>query len=216
MLAWNGRRVAITGATGFVGYHVALDLRRHGVHVTALVRATSDVRRLMTIGVECKTVSLDDSDAVARTVEGCEFVIHVAGAVGFGNEWEPYYRGNVNVSRHLLDAARRAGVRRFVHTSSICAVGAAETPRLLDETTAWNLRSYRVPYVSTKRWAEEIALAANGKGLEVVVVNPASVIGPDDFTGSEFRVNANVAVPAAMEAPTKWRREMGVFISAPR
>jgi dihydroflavonol-4-reductase len=118
-------------------------------------------------------------------LDGSDVVIHVAGAVGFDNGWDTYYRVNVQGTRNLLEAAGKAGVRRFVHTSSIVAVGASESPVPLDEMARWNLRSQRVPYVTTKRWAEECALAANGK-LEVVVVNPASVIGPDDFTESEF------------------------------
>jgi dihydroflavonol-4-reductase len=113
-------------------------------------------------------------------------VIHSAGAVGFSAEWDNYYRVNVIGTRNVLTAARRAGVRRVVHVSSIVAVGAHDTPTPLDEAVAWNLGPYRVPYVTTKRWAENAALAANGADLEVVVVNPASVIGPDDFTVSEF------------------------------
>ena len=185
MFSWIGRKVAFTGATGFVGSHAALELRRQGAEVVALVRATSNVQRLLAAGVTCQIASLDDASALSRCLAGCEIVIHVAGAVGFDNAWEAYYRVNVEGTRNLLLAARQAGVRRLVHTSSIVAVGASETAASLDENARWNLRSQRVSYVTTKRWAEEYALAANGK-LEVIVVNPASVIGPDDFTESEF------------------------------
>lgn len=186
MFSWHGRRVAITGATGFIGFNAAMELCRHGAGVTALVRATSSVDRLTAAGIECKPVTLDDAPALTRELHGCEFVFHLAGAVGFGNEWEPYYRVNVDGTRRLLEAARQAGVRRFVHTSSICAVGGADSPVVLDETAAWNLGSFRVPYVTTKRWAEEAVLAASTDRMDVVVVNPASVVGPSDFTGSEF------------------------------
>jgi dihydroflavonol-4-reductase len=112
--------------------------------------------------------------------------VHAAGAVGFSNDWELYESVNLEGTRNVLAAARQAGVRRVVHTSSIVAVGASKEPNLLDETAVWNLLSYRVPYITTKRLAEEAALAANGNELEVVVVNPGSVVGPDDFYGSEF------------------------------
>ena len=185
MFSWIGRKVAITGATGFVGSHAALELRRQGAEVVALVRATSNLHRLLAAGIACQVAPLDNASELARCLDGCEYVIHVAGAVGFDSAWETYYRVNVQGTRNLLDAARRAGVRRFVHTSSIVAIGASVTAASLDEDACWNLRSQRVPYVTTKRWAEESALAANGN-LEVVVVNPASVIGPDDFSDSEF------------------------------
>ena len=185
MFSWIGRKVAITGATGFVGSHAALELRRQGAEVVALVRATSNVHRLRAAGIACQVASLEDTSELAHCLAGCDLVIHVAGAVGFDGAWETYYRVNVQGTRNLLEAARQAGVRRLVHTSSIVAVGASDTAASLDEKARWNLRSQRVPYVTTKRWAEECALAANGK-LEVVVVNPASVIGPDDFTDSEF------------------------------
>jgi dihydroflavonol-4-reductase len=140
----------------------------------------------MEAGVRCVEAALDDRDALARAAHGCEVLFHVAGAVGFGDEWELFRRVNVDGTRNVLAAARLAGVRRVVQTSSIVAIGAAESPRLLDETAAWNLGKLRVPYVTSKRLAEEEALAAAGRALEVVVVNPASVVGPDDFSGSEF------------------------------
>lgn len=186
MFTWNGRRVGITGATGFVGHHAALELVRHGADVTALVRATSKIERLRAAGVTCAIASLDEPDELARGLDGCDVVLHIAGAVGFEPDWDDYRRVNYQGTRNLLDAARRAGVRRVVHTSSIVAVGAGDEPVALDESATWNLGALRVPYVSTKRWAEDAARDANGAGLEVVIVNPASVIGPDDFSGSEF------------------------------
>src|SRR5262249_32175909 len=113
-------------------------------------------------------------------------LFHVAGAVGFGEDWEPFRRANVEGTRNVLAAARAAAVRRVVYTSSIVAIGAGPLPRALDETAAWDLGRLRVPYVTSKGLAEEAALAAAGGGLEVVAVNPASVLGPDDFAGSEF------------------------------
>ncbi|MBI1832062.1 MAG: NAD-dependent epimerase/dehydratase family protein [Planctomycetes bacterium] len=182
---WLGRKVALTGASGFVGLHAARELHSRGADVVALVRETSDVSHLRAAGIACQTTSLD-VDRMRHCLAGTDVVIHAAGAVGFGVEWEPYYRVNVLGTKNVLEASRRAGVRRLVHVSSIVAVGALDTPTPLDETAPWNLGVHRVPYVTTKRWAEDAALTANGAAMEVVVVNPASVIGPDDFTESEF------------------------------
>jgi dihydroflavonol-4-reductase len=185
---WTGRRVALTGATGFVGLHAALALRRQGADVVALVRPTSHRQRLSAAGIECRVAALDDLGGLTRSLAGCEVVVHMAGAVGFSGDWQSYFLGNVQGTRYLLAAARAAGVRRVVHTSSIVAVGASTRPVSLDETALWNLGRFQVPYVTTKRLAEEAALAANGGGLEVVVVNPSGVVGPDDHTGSEFGI----------------------------
>jgi dihydroflavonol-4-reductase len=91
---------------------------------------------------------------------------------------------NVIGTANVIAAAQTAGIRRLVHCSSIVAVGAITGPTRLDETARWNLGALQVPYVSTKREAEEVALAA--QNIEVVVANPACVIGPGDHAGSEF------------------------------
>src|SRR5205823_1425063 len=99
--------------------------------------------------------------------------------------WVQCKRVNVAGTANILRAACQAGVRRVIHASSIVAVGASQTPDRLDESATWNLGGAGVPYVTTKREGEQLALHLSD-GPEVVVVNPASVIGPDDFGGSEF------------------------------
>src|SRR5262249_58376178 len=105
--------------------------------------------------------------------------------VDLGDDWAKLRAVSVGGTRAVLAAARAAGVRRAVHVSSIVAVGGTRTPRVLDETAAWNLGRFRVPYATTKREGELAALAAGGGGVEGVVVNPGCVVDPDDFTGSE-------------------------------
>lgn len=183
---WKGRSVAMTGATGFVGHHLASLLRECGANVTALVRAKSACDRLRSLDVHCKTAALDDIDSLARGCDGAEYLFHLAGAVDFENDWERFRLVNVQGTRNVIAAARRAGINRMVHTSSIVAVGANQRPFPLNETSTWNLRQCRVPYVTTKRQGEELALQSSDGGLQVVVVNPACVIGPDDFSKSEF------------------------------
>ncbi len=97
-----------------------------------------------------------------------------------------FRRVNVEGTRRVVEAARSTGVRRLVHTSSIVAVAASERPEVLDEGAQWNLGRLAVPYVTTKREAEAIALEAAGVSLNVVVVNPASVVGPGDFSRGLF------------------------------
>jgi dihydroflavonol-4-reductase len=183
---WQGRRVAVTGATGFVGHQVAMQLLHQGAAVTALVRPTSNRSHLAAAGVCYREGHLEDRTSIVRACSGCDILFHVAAGVHVGEDWDLAVRSNVLGTRNVVAAARAAGVRRLVHTSSIAAVGIADGPSVLDETASWNLGRLRVPYCTTKRRAEEQVLAHGGKGLDVVVVNPASVVGPDDYHESGF------------------------------
>jgi dihydroflavonol-4-reductase len=177
--------VAVSGATGFIGHHLCAALTAAGSHVTALVRAFSDTSRLKALGVGCAVAPLDELGLLAEACRGKEVLFHLAGAVDFNNDWDQCRRVNVAGTQNILRAAAAAGVFRVVHASSIVAVGASTTPARLDETARWALGGHAVPYVTTKHEAEEFARSFRS-GPEVVVVNPASVVGPDDHTGSEF------------------------------
>lgn len=181
---WVGRSVAITGATGFVGSHVVRLLLRAGAAVVALTRGGPGCAWLERAGAKVLIAPLEDRVALTRGCAGCDILFHLAGAVDFEDDWERFRRINLDGTRNVQAAARAAGVRRLIHTSSVVAVGASSQPVMLDETAKWDLGYLRVPYVTTKRQAEELVLAASDQ--EVVVVNPAGVIGPDDFNRSEF------------------------------
>jgi dihydroflavonol-4-reductase len=182
----NHSRVAITGATGFVGRHLCANLRERGISVVAIARAASKVRPLQQLGVEVRHAELSDVLGLQTALADCSSVFHLAGAVDFGADWPRFHQVNVVGTANVLAAGRSVGVRRFVHCSSIVAVGARRAPESLNENSTWNLGPLCVPYVSTKRKAEELALAANSSHFQVVVVNPACVIGPDDDGTSEF------------------------------
>ena len=184
---WAGRRVAVTGATGFLGHHLCVALTTAGAEVTALVRALSDTTRLKALGVSCHIAPLDEPSLLAAGCRGRDLVFHLAGAVDFNDDWDLCRKVNVSGTANVLRAATQAGVPRVVHASSIVAIGASKRPVRLDESSLWNLDGKRVAYVSTKHEGEQLALATRD-GPEVVVVNPASVIGPDDFSGSEFGI----------------------------
>jgi len=183
--SWAGRRVAVSGATGFIGHHTCLALAAAGARVTGLVRSSSDTSRLRSLGIQVQTAPLDEPDLLATALREKDLLFHLAGAVDFNNDWELCRRVNVAGTANILRAACQCGVRRVVHASSIVAIGASKRPVRLDESAKWNLDGARVPYVTTKREGEHLALGLRD-GPEVVVVNPASVIGPDDFVGSEF------------------------------
>jgi dihydroflavonol-4-reductase len=182
----SAQRVAVTGATGFVGWHVCHELRKQNIEPIAIVRASSAISRLQDDRFAIRAADLNDTATLASAFANCVAVLHLAGAVDFGHDWARFHHVNVQGTKNVMSAARLAGVRRVVHCSTIAAVGAARTPCRLDESAKWNLGHLHVPYVTTKRDAELLALAANDARLEVVVVNPGSIIGPNDFAASEF------------------------------
>lgn len=186
-IAWSRIHVGMTGATGFLGLHLCKLLRERGAQVTALVRASSNTSHLEPLGVRSVIASMDDRDSLASALRGCQLLFHMAGAVDFAGDWDRFRQINVVGTENVLAAAQTAGITRAVHTSSIVAVGAQKySHQRASEDSAWNLGELRVPYVTTKREAEEAALACNSPMMEVVVVNPASVIGPLDYSRSEF------------------------------
>jgi dihydroflavonol-4-reductase len=174
-------RALVTGATGFVGAAVARALLGEGWQVRALVRGGSDRRNVASLPVEQIVGDLTDGPSLRRAVEGCEAAFHVAADYRL---WAPrpqeLYRTNVEGTGLLLDAARSAGVRRIVYTSSVATVGlppgggpgAEDTPVSLDEMIGHYKRS--------KFLAEERARAAAAAGVPVVIVNPSTPIGPGD------------------------------------
>jgi dihydroflavonol-4-reductase len=185
---WRDRTVALTGATGFLGFHVAQLLCQLGAKVLAIVRPTSKIERLRFLGVECVRASLLSPAELTSALTGQEVLIHLAGAVHLRSEWQQVWQTNVHGTRCVLEAGRQAGVGRVVHVSSIVTIAATREPQLLDESANWNLGHLRVPYVLSKRRAEQIALQAANTGQDVVVVNPGCVIGPQDYSRSEFGV----------------------------
>jgi dihydroflavonol-4-reductase len=177
-------RALVTGATGKVGHAVVLALRARDDHVRALVRSPDKARRLLPAEVELAEGDVTDEASVRRAVEGSEVVFN---AMGLPEQWlsDPgrFERVNAGGTRTVARAAREAGVRRLVHTSTI-DVFHAEPGGRFDET---RLADYPkgTAYERSKQHAEEEALAARD-GLEVVVVNPAGVYGPGPSASASF------------------------------
>jgi dihydroflavonol-4-reductase len=174
-------RTLITGATGFVGGLLASRLVAEGRQVRALVRNPGDRERLPDPRVELAIGHLDDEESLARAADGCQVVYHVAGVNQLClADPAPLYRVNVEGTRRMLEAARRAGVRRVVHTSSAAALGGDGTT-FLDET-AGPPSEFTSHYARSKWEGEQVALGFDA--VEVVVVNPSSVQGPGRTTGT--------------------------------
>ena len=166
-------RVLVTGASGLLGGDVARLLADRGDEVVVLQRRPSG------LGLEERLADVRDPAALAAAVEGMDAVVHLAAKVNVVGAWADYLAINVEGTRALVEAAARAGVRRFVQVSSPSVahagrslVGAGAAPA--DPASA------RGPYSRSKAMAEQIALAAHGPAMAVVAVRPHLVWGPGD------------------------------------
>ena len=170
----------VTGATGFLGSHVTGLLVRRGDEVRALVRPNSDMSGLAGLEVATARGNVLDRQAVRRALRGVERVFHAAGTTNLRLSREQAFALNVEGTRIVLEEALRAGVERVVYTSSVAAVGPARRGAVATESNAWDAGRYGISYVDSKHEAEAVALGLVERGLAVVIVNPATVLGPGD------------------------------------
>ncbi len=168
----------VTGASGFLGWHVARLLEERGHRVRALVRPSSKLRELQ---AETAAGDLRDVGSLERAVAGCSLVFHMAAdyRLWAGDPGE-LYRSNVEGTRNLLEAARRAGVERVVYTSTVGCIGIPKDG-LGDETIPVTLEEMKGAYKRSKFLAERVALDFAASGFPVVVVNPTAPVGDHDW-----------------------------------
>ncbi|HTA43362.1 MAG TPA: hopanoid-associated sugar epimerase [Bryobacteraceae bacterium] len=172
------RPTLVTGASGFVGWHVARLLIERGHRVRALVRASSTVPEL---DVERVTGDLRDPSSLERAVAGCGLVFHVAADYRlWSKNPSELYRSNVDGTRNMLAAAQATGVERFVYTSTVGCIG-IPPGGIGDEGQPVALANMTGAYKRSKFLAEQIALEFARNGLPVVIVNPTAPMGDHDF-----------------------------------
>ena len=169
--------VLVTGASGFLGWHVARVLLERGYPVRALLRHGSRIDRL---DVERVTGDLRDAASLVRAVSGCGLVFHVAADYRlWAKDPGELYRTNVDGTRHLLQAARDAGVDRVVYTSTVGCIGIPHDGLGTEETPV-SLADMSGDYKRSKFQAEQTALDFARAGLPVVIVNPTAPVGEHD------------------------------------
>ena len=189
-------RAFVTGGTGFIGANLVLALNRRGIAVRVLLRTRSSQKALE--GLSYETVEgdvLDVPERLARAMDGCDWVFHVAAVAGYWREKrERLYRVNVQGTRNVLQAAQEAGVRRLVFTSSLAALGIpGKKGELLDERHDFNISPQAFPYGHSKHLAEQEVREAVDQGLDAVIVNPSIVLGPRDVN----QISGSIVVEAA-------------------
>lgn len=171
----------VTGASGFIGSHVAAELLRQGYRVRALVREGCDYRNLAGLGLQLATGDLRDRASLARALAGCDVLCHVAAAYTF---WTPtpglIHETNVQGTANILAAAAAAGVQKIVYTSTESTVGIAGDGFLGTEAAFADPAQLAGEYKRSKFEAEQLALRLSREGLPLVVVNPTTPVGPGD------------------------------------
>jgi acetylornithine/succinyldiaminopimelate/putrescine aminotransferase/nucleoside-diphosphate-sugar epimerase len=166
----------ITGATGFIGGHLAQRLVQEGHRVRCLVRATSDTSLLDKLDVEIAVGDLTSARSLAGAAEGCSYVFHCGAHVSDWATAKEIARINVEGTRNLLEASVDASVQRFVHFSTTDVYG-YPGGAAIDETHATT--RFRNWYAQTKRAAEaEVRRAEKAHALDAVILRPATVYGP--------------------------------------
>jgi dihydroflavonol-4-reductase len=174
-------KVFVTGATGFLGSHVARVLAAQGADLRLLARSTSNLKNIEGVKAEVAIGDLRDPASIAKAMSGCEVVFHVAADYRLWvRDPEEMYRSNVAGTRAILDAARNQGVRRVVYTSSVATIGFTPDGHPADEESPVSLAAMIGPYKRSKFMAEQVALEAARAGLDVVVVNPSTPVGDHD------------------------------------
>jgi dihydroflavonol-4-reductase len=197
-------KVFLTGATGFVGHHVARALAAEGAQLRMLVRKTSNLANLEGIAGETHLGDLAEPESIRTALAGCDAMVHVAADYRL---WIPdptaMYRANVDGTRDLLRLAREAGVKRVVYTSSVATMHFRTDGLVINEDTPVSLRDMVGHYKRSKFLAEQQAIAAAQDGQQVVILNPTTPIGPNDSkptpTGRIFVDFLNGRFPAYMD-----------------
>jgi dihydroflavonol-4-reductase len=175
-------KALITGATGFVGSHVARALAAQGAELRLLVRPTSRTDNIADLRPEVALGDLREPESLKAAMAGCEFVFHVAADYRLWvRDPKEMYRANVEGTRAIIRAARESGVRRVIYTSSVATMGFTREGHIAAEDSPVSLRDMVGHYKRSKFMAEEIALEAGREGANVVVVNPTTPIGEYDI-----------------------------------
>jgi dihydroflavonol-4-reductase len=197
-------RIFLTGATGFVGHHVAQALAEKGADLRMLVRKTSKLDNLEGIPGDTFVGDLAQPKSYAPALKDCDAVIHVAADYRLWiRDPEAMYRANVDGTRDLLRLAREARVRRVIYTSSVATMNFRQDGVVVNEETPVSLADMVGHYKRSKFLAEQQAIAAAQDGQQVIILNPTTPIGPNDAkptpTGRIFVDFLNGKFPAYVD-----------------
>jgi dihydroflavonol-4-reductase len=175
----------VTGASGFLGANLA-PLLAARYSLRCLVRPEQPLPALAGIAHERVEGTLATESELAEGLRGVDVAVHLAALVSFRPEDRAaMFAVNAGATERLAALARQAGVRRFLHVSTISAVAYSDTPRELDETAPYNFGPLHIGYCDSKRAGEDAVRAEVARGLDAVIVNPPSMYGAGDRRKAE-------------------------------
>jgi dihydroflavonol-4-reductase len=175
-------KIFLTGATGFVGSHVARELAGRGAELRLLVRKTSRIDNLESVSGSTIVGDLREPESLRPAVSGCDAVMHVAADYRLWvRDPQAMYAANVDGTRNLLRLARELDVPRFVYTSSVATMGFRSDGTIVDEATPVSLSAMIGHYKRSKFLAEQEAIKAAQAGQAVVILNPTTPVGANDL-----------------------------------
>ncbi len=197
-------RIFLTGATGFVGHHVARSLADQGAELRLLVRRSSNLQHLEGIPGDTVVGDLARPESYAPALQGCDAVVHVAADYRLWiRDPDSMFRVNVDGTRDLLRLAREAHVPRVVYTSSVATMHFRTDGIIINEDTPVSLADMVGHYKRSKFLAEQQAIAAAQDGQQVIILNPSTPVGAWDAkptpTGRIFVDFLNHKFPAYMD-----------------
>lgn len=174
-------RVFITGATGFVGSHVARCYADAGAQLRLLTRSTSRLESLTGLAAETVLGDLRQPAGLRTALTGCDALVHVAADYRLWvRDPQEMYAANVDGTRELLKLAREVGVQRVVYTSSVATMGFKQDGTVVNEDTPVSLADMIGHYKRSKFLGEQEAIRAARAGQHVMILNPTTPIGPGD------------------------------------
>ena len=174
-------KVLVTGATGFIGFHVARLLAGKGFQVCALVREGSDTSALKDLGVEIARGDVRDLKSINTALRGCGQLYHLAADYRLWvKDPKIMYEINVQGTRNVMQAALAEGVEKVIYTSSVGVLAACSNGKPVNEETSVSIEDMTGHYKRSKFIAEKEVFGFIERGLPAVIVNPTTPIGPMD------------------------------------
>jgi dihydroflavonol-4-reductase len=201
-------KILVTGAAGFLGTNIVLNCLQKGWKVRAFTLQGSNVKYIRHPDVEILYGDIADAGAVRNAMKGIDAVIHSAGDTSFWKKlFERQRKTNVDGAKNVMQAALELKVKRVVHTSTVDTLGYNPAGLAGEDWNTYNYAGMGYNYGDTKREGEAIALSFVKQGLDVVVINPGSMIGPYDYTlqfGRLFMDLRDGKIPAVLPGGAPW------------
>ncbi|MBK9144105.1 MAG: SDR family NAD(P)-dependent oxidoreductase [Candidatus Melainabacteria bacterium] len=197
-----GRKVLVTGASGFIGTNLVRRLVDEGYRVRTFGRSGNPPKGLRELDIEHMSGDVTNRDAVEEAVKDIEIVFHLAGLVSYKSKDEQRQIAvNVFGTKNVMEAALRHGVKRVIHTSSIAAMGLPEPGKIADETIQYNLGGRGLNYCDSKYAAELEVLNAWKKGLPALILSPGITLGEGDTHAHHHAIVRSMAKRSLIFVP---------------